>query len=128
MHHLDIMCSQFRLPTASTQSIGEKMEKRILKNLHRVVLKLCLGVYFCADSVNAMFNLEQESAPSWTTGPAGGNYVYASFPVDVIVYVHMQPSTFRFSCLPVSRVECMLQLPSLDIVFSSKRAEEELQK
>nr|XP_022901618.1 uncharacterized protein KIAA1109 isoform X2 [Onthophagus taurus] len=55
-----------------------------------------------------------------------GNYVYASFPVDVIVYFHMQPSTFRFSCLPVSRVECMLQLPSLDIVFSSKRAEHEL--
>uniref|UniRef100_A0A1B0D1P6 Fragile site-associated protein C-terminal domain-containing protein n=1 Tax=Phlebotomus papatasi TaxID=29031 RepID=A0A1B0D1P6_PHLPP len=52
------------------------------------------------------------------------NYVaYASFPVDVIVYFHMQPSTFRFSCLPVSRVECMLQLPSLDIVFSSKRQE-----
>ncbi|XP_031358006.1 transmembrane protein KIAA1109 isoform X3 [Photinus pyralis] len=55
-----------------------------------------------------------------------GNYVYASFPVDVIVYFHMQPSTFRFSCLPVSRVECMLQLPSLDIIFSSKRAEDEL--
>lgn len=55
-----------------------------------------------------------------------GNYVYASFPVDVVVYFHMQPSTFRFSCLPVSRVECMLQLPSLDIVFSSKRAEDEL--
>lgn len=54
-----------------------------------------------------------------------GTYVYTSFPVDVIVYFHMQPSTFRFSCLPVSRVECMLQLPSLDIVFSSKRAEEE---
>ncbi|XP_036340077.1 transmembrane protein KIAA1109 isoform X3 [Rhagoletis pomonella] len=54
------------------------------------------------------------------------NYVtYASFPVDVIVYFHMQPSTFRFSCLPVSRVECMLQLPSLDIVFSSKRSSDE---
>ncbi|XP_059220164.1 bridge-like lipid transfer protein family member 1 isoform X5 [Stomoxys calcitrans] len=54
------------------------------------------------------------------------NYVtYASFPVDVIVYFHMQPSTFRFSCLPVSRVECMLQLPSLDIVFSSKRSADE---
>ncbi|XP_067623128.1 bridge-like lipid transfer protein family member 1 isoform X11 [Eurosta solidaginis] len=54
------------------------------------------------------------------------NYVtYASFPVDVIVYFHMQPSTFRFSCLPVSRVECMLQLPSLDIVFSSKRPADE---
>lgn len=56
------------------------------------------------------------------------NYVYtSSFPVDVIVYFHMQPSTFRFSCLPVSRVECMLQLPSLDIVFSSKRADEEFE-
>ncbi len=54
------------------------------------------------------------------------NYVqYASFPVDVIVYFHMQPSTFRFSCLPVSRVECMLQLPSLDIVFSSKRQDDD---
>lgn len=52
-------------------------------------------------------------------------YAYASFPVDVIVFFHMQPSTFRFSCLPVSRVECMLQLPSLDIVFSSKRADTE---
>lgn len=54
-----------------------------------------------------------------------GQYVYASFPVDVIVYFHMQPSTFRFSCLPVSRVECMLQLPSLGIVFSSKRTQDE---
>ena len=50
--------------------------------------------------------------------------VYASFPVDVIVYFHMQPSTIRFSCQPESRVECLLQLPSLNLVFSSKRAEE----
>lgn len=58
--------------------------------------------------------------------PENYNYVtYASFPVDVIVYFHMQPSTFRFSCLPVSRVECLLQLPSLDIVFSSKRQEDD---
>ncbi|PSN42909.1 Uncharacterized protein C0J52_12033, partial [Blattella germanica] len=75
--------------------------------------------------VNAMFAMDQDS--SWAAATATSNYVYASFPVDVIVYFHMQPSTFRFSCLPVSRVECMLQLPSLDIVFSSKRAEEELQ-
>lgn len=52
-------------------------------------------------------------------------YVYASFPVDVIVHFHMQPSAFRFSCLPASRVECLLQLPSLQIVFSSKRATDE---
>ncbi len=54
-----------------------------------------------------------------------GSYA-ASFPVDVIVYFHMQSSTFRFSCLPVSRVECMLRLPSLNLVFSSKRADGEI--
>ncbi|CAG0907020.1 unnamed protein product, partial [Cyprideis torosa] len=50
-------------------------------------------------------------------------YAYSSFPVDVIVYFHMQHSVFRFSCLPYSRVECLLKLPSLDLVFSSKRSE-----
>lgn len=72
-------------------------------------------------------NFLDSSVPPTDQDPTNyGNYVYASFPVDVIVYFHMQPSTFRFSCLPVSRVECLLQLPSLDIVFSSKRAEDEL--
>ena len=80
----------------------------------------------CTGPVNAMFTIDQDT--SWSAATATSNYVYASFPVDVIVYFHMQPSTFRFSCLPVSRVECMLQLPSLDIVFSSKRAEEELHR
>ncbi|XP_024891805.1 uncharacterized protein KIAA1109-like isoform X13 [Temnothorax curvispinosus] len=77
---------------------------------------------------NAGFLLENTENTSWAATAASSTYVYASFPVDVIVYFHMQPSTFRFSCLPVSRVECMLQLPSLDIVFSSKRAEEELRE
>ena len=48
---------------------------------------------------------------------------YSSFPVDVIVYFHMKSNRFRFSCQPHSKVECMLTLPSLDLVFSSKRAE-----
>jgi len=51
---------------------------------------------------------------------------YTSFPVDVIVYFHMKSNRFRFSCLPVSKVECMLTLPSLDLVFSSKRADTEV--
>nr|XP_031841602.1 transmembrane protein KIAA1109 isoform X3 [Nomia melanderi] len=76
---------------------------------------------------NPVFPTENTESTSWAaTAASSSNYVYASFPVDVIVYFHMQPSTFRFSCLPLSRVECMLQLPSLDIIFSSKRAEEEL--
>lgn len=70
-----------------------------------------------------VFNVDED-----TSGAAGGGvvpYAYASFPVDVVVYFHMQPSTIRFSCQPVSRVECLLQLPSLNLVFSSKRAEDE---
>lgn len=69
--------------------------------------------------MNNMFNLDTDDDVTNYVG----QYAYASFPVDVIVYFHMKPSAFRFSCLPVSRVECMLQLPSLDIVFSSKRAD-----
>uniref|UniRef100_A0A8D9BQV3 Uncharacterized protein KIAA1109 n=1 Tax=Cacopsylla melanoneura TaxID=428564 RepID=A0A8D9BQV3_9HEMI len=68
--------------------------------------------------MHTMFDLGSDG-----DAPMPGQYVYASFPVDVIVYFHMQPSTFRFSCLPVSRVACLLQLPSLHLVFSSKRAE-----
>jgi hypothetical protein len=74
-----------------------------------------------------MVRAEAESGSRPRSAEGGGSYgqyVYASFPVDVIVHFHMQPSTFRFSCLPASRVECLLQLPSLQIVFSSKRAEE----
>lgn len=43
----------------------------------------------------------------------------SSFPVDVVVVLRVQPSDIRFSCLPISRVECMLRLPALDVVFSS---------
>ena len=53
------------------------------------------------------------------------NYVYASFPVDVVVYIRVQPSMLRLSCLPLSRVECLLRLPSLDLVFSTKRSDVE---
>ncbi|KAA0194072.1 hypothetical protein HAZT_HAZT004793 [Hyalella azteca] len=63
-----------------------------------------------------------ESGEGGTVVPGGQ---YSSFPVDVIVYFHMHPCTIRFSCQPVSRVECLLQLPSLDLVFSSKRANDE---
>ncbi|XP_051507194.1 transmembrane protein KIAA1109 homolog isoform X2 [Myxocyprinus asiaticus] len=59
----------------------------------------------------------QVSLVSSSTSP------YSSFPVDVVVYVRVQPSQIRFSCLPMSRVECMLKLPSLDLVFSSNRGE-----
>ncbi|XP_042203884.1 transmembrane protein KIAA1109 homolog isoform X4 [Homarus americanus] len=70
----------------------------------------------------SVFNVDVDT--SGAPGGGGVPYVYSSFPVDVVVYFHMQPSTIRFSCQPVSRVECLLQLPSLNLVFSSKRAED----
>ena len=60
-----------------------------------------------------------------TEAEVGGSVVsssmseYSSFPVDVVVVIRVQPSDIRFSCLPISRVECMLRLPALDVVFSS---------
>ena len=54
---------------------------------------------------------------------SGGSY--SSFPVDVVVYLQVKPSLIRFTCLPVSRVECLLRLPSLDVVFSTKKADTE---
>lgn len=43
------------------------------------------------------------------------------FPVDVVVFVSMLPSSIRFTCLPQSTMECLLKLPSLEMVFSTSR-------
>ncbi|KAH9506664.1 hypothetical protein DERF_011385 [Dermatophagoides farinae] len=56
--------------------------------------------------------------------PGSSQYVYySSFPVDVIVFFHFQPTIIRLGCLPISRVECLLHLPSIDFVMSSNRSE-----
>ena len=73
-----------------------------------------------------MSSLFTDSSSGSHAGQAITSGQVTSFPVEVIVYFHMQSSTFRFSCVPVSRVECMLRLPSLDLVFSSKSADCEL--
>ena len=45
---------------------------------------------------NTTFPVENMGTTSWSVTAASSNYyVYASFPVDVVVYFHMQPSTFR---------------------------------
>ena len=66
-----------------------------------------------------------ELEASETSLVSSSNYAYTSFPVDVVVYVRIQPSLVRFTCLPVSRVECLLRLPSVDVVFSTKKADVE---
>uniref|UniRef100_A0A3Q1GWN0 Bridge-like lipid transfer protein family member 1 n=1 Tax=Acanthochromis polyacanthus TaxID=80966 RepID=A0A3Q1GWN0_9TELE len=69
------------------------------------------------------FDTVEPLEESTTSLVSSSTSAYSSFPVDVVVYVRVQPSQIRFSCLPVSRVECMLKLPSLDLVFSSNRGE-----
>lgn len=43
------------------------------------------------------------------------------FPVDVVVFISMLPSSIRFTCQPQSTMECLLKLPSLEMVFSTNR-------
>ncbi|XP_075472009.1 bridge-like lipid transfer protein family member 1 isoform X4 [Ascaphus truei] len=69
------------------------------------------------------FDMQDQMEESTTSLVSSSTSAYSSFPVDVVVYVRVQPSQIKFSCLPVSRVECMLKLPSLDLVFSSNRSE-----
>lgn len=46
-----------------------------------------------------------------------------SFPVDVVVFIRVEPSIIRFNCLPTSRVECLLKVPALETVFSTKSSD-----
>ena len=74
--------------------------------------------------ISGVFNFDGgANSTNASISASTGGVSSGSFPVDVVVYCHVQPSTFRFSCLPVSRVECLLRLPSLHLVFSSKRSE-----
>jgi len=49
---------------------------------------------------------------------SSGSSLY-SFPVDVVVLIRVQPSDIRFSCYPISKVECLLRIPSLDFAITS---------
>lgn len=55
--------------------------------------------------------------------PVGKFLIIQLLETFFLAFCTFQPSQIKFSCLPVSRVECMLKLPSLDLVFSSNRGE-----
>ncbi|CAL8082184.1 unnamed protein product [Calicophoron daubneyi] len=57
-------------------------------------------------------------APSSTSLPA---ILSETFPVHTVVHLHVQPSTVRLLCLPTSRMQCLMVSPFLDVVFSTKR-------
>lgn len=49
---------------------------------------------------------------------SSGSELY-SFPVDVIAFIRIQPSDILFSCQPVSKVECLVKIPSLDFAIAN---------
>ncbi|CAF1123273.1 unnamed protein product, partial [Adineta steineri] len=61
------------------------------------------------DHLKTMFLIEDQSSTT-------------SFPIDVVVSLFIQPSVLLFTCLPTHPMECELRLPTVDVVFSSKRA------
>ncbi|KAL5108967.1 hypothetical protein TcWFU_005461 [Taenia crassiceps] len=48
-----------------------------------------------------------------------------TFLVDVVVHLCIKPSTIRFLCLPASQMQCLITLPSLNVIFSTERLAEE---
>ena len=52
----------------------------------------------------------------------------AYFPVEVVVFVSMLPSSIRFTCLPQSTMECLLKLPTLEMVFSTYKIDSQAQE
>lgn len=80
------------------QSIPEEtiISPHILEFLEQTLEPIPSKTHFHSNAqTNTVFPLENAESTSWAATAANSNYVYASFPVDVIVYFHMQPSTFR---------------------------------
>ncbi|CAH8557692.1 unnamed protein product [Dicrocoelium dendriticum] len=64
--------------------------------------------------------LNQDPKPS-TSSLSFNDSAWETFPVHAVVHLRMQPFTARFLCLPTSRMQCLLILPFMDVVFSTNR-------
>ena len=65
-------------------------------------------------------SIHSEADPATSSFISSSTSENSSFPVDIVVVARVQPSSIRISCLPTSRVECLMKIPSLDIAYSSK--------
>ena len=71
-----------------------------------------------------MLNLDLNALDA-SHGSLGYTASVGSFPVDVVVLIKVESSVIRFNCVPISRVECLVQVPSLELVFSTKKSDVE---
>ncbi len=65
-------------------------------------------------------SIHSEADPAASSFVSSSTSENSSFPVDIVVVARVQSSSIRISCLPTSRVECLMKIPSLDIAYSSK--------
>lgn len=63
-------------------------------------------------------SLEEESEATTATEDKSNQSLSISFPVDVILTFHIQPSTVYLTCQPHSNVECIIQSPDVNFVIS----------
>ncbi len=62
---------------------------------------------------------EQEGKPGEKGGASSSSSMHPiSFPVDVTLTFHIQPSTVYLTCQPHSKVECIIQSPNVNFVIS----------
>ncbi|XP_041357043.1 transmembrane protein KIAA1109-like isoform X2 [Gigantopelta aegis] len=77
-----------------------------------------------ADLMGSVLNIDLDGLNA-SHGSLGYPASVGSFPVDVVVLIKVESSVVRFNCLPISRVECLVQVPSLELVFSTKKSDVE---
>ncbi|TGZ54627.1 hypothetical protein CRM22_010592 [Opisthorchis felineus] len=66
-----------------------------------------------------------ERKVSASSSASADGLMWETFPLHAIVHLQIQPLTLRLLCVPTSRMQCLMSLPLLDVVFSTKRDQTE---
>ncbi|XP_056013431.1 bridge-like lipid transfer protein family member 1 isoform X4 [Ostrea edulis] len=116
----------------SLQSLPERTDAPNLMNKEMVISPCLLDFLEQALEPIPMSTLQQSKKEEGSShhvemdqsySSLGTMVTQTSFPVDVVVFIRVEPSIIRFNCLPTSRVECLLKVPALETVFSTKSSD-----
>ncbi|CAH8435633.1 unnamed protein product [Heterobilharzia americana] len=114
-----------RLNISSPRSIRKQADLYVSCFLQKLPKELVVQPFLLDFLEQAIDNLpfvaDWNSEADSVSSDSGNEVFFEKFPVHAIVHLHVQPSTIRFLCLPTSRMQCLMVLPFLDAVFSTKR-------
>jgi len=95
-----------------------------LQSLPEMIISPCF-LDFLEQTLQAIPIASTPEAPTHSEEGIGAveslDSTIAALPMEAFVYVSIQPSQVLFNCLPMSRIECLLHIPSLDATFSNIR-------